>query len=212
MAPSLRCLVVDDHQLVAQAVGGLLSELCGFELVAVCHSVADAITQMQRDCPDLLILDVDLPGERWQDAASTLERLNPKAKLVFLTAAGEHFKPPAHLDAMVLAVVSKTRAWSDLLAVVQAWQQSTDAPAASGNHVASLPLQLLSPRELRVFLALGRGLLNKQIAHELGLTMATVETYRKSLCAKLKLSGAELVRAAVLHRVAGGGSRQILEN
>ena len=207
MARPLRCLVVDDHRLVAQAVGGLLSELCGFELVAVCHTVAEAITQMERDCPDLLILDVELPGECWQDAAAALQRLNPQGRLVFLTASGDQFKSTPELRSMVLGVVAKSRAWHDLLDVVHGWQRSADAAALPGNQpgnqAGELPLQRLSPRELRLFLALGRGLLNKQIAQELGLTMATVETYRKAISAKLNLSGAELVRAAVLHRVAG---------
>lgn len=207
----LRCLVVDDHRLVAQAVGGLLAELCGFELVEVCHTVAEAIAQMERDCPDLLILDLDLPGEHWQDAASALQRLNPQARLVFLSASGDQFTPPPEYSSLVLGVVAKSRAWNDLLAVVHSWQHSADAGAApgkqgsnqGGNQAGELPLHRLSPRELRLFLALGRGLLNKQIAQEQGLTMATVETYRKAISAKLNLSGAELVRAAVLQRVAG---------
>lgn len=207
MATPLRCLVVDDHQLVAQAVGGLLSELCGFELVVVCHTVAEAIAQMERDCPDLLILDLDLPGERWQDAASALQRLNPQGRLVFLSASGDQFTPPPEYSSIVLGVVAKSRAWNDLLAVVHGWLRSADAVACpgsqGGNQAGELPLHRLSPRELRLFLALGRGLLNKQIAQEQGLTMATVETYRKAISAKLNLSGAELVRAAVLQRVAG---------
>lgn len=51
-----------------------------------------------------------------------------------------------------------------------------------------------------MFLLVGRGLLNKEIAHELGLSLQTVETYRKTLAQKLGISGAELVRAASLHR------------
>lgn len=49
-ATSLRCLVVDDHQLVAQAVGGLLSELCGLELQAICTSVAEAVPHANCGC------------------------------------------------------------------------------------------------------------------------------------------------------------------
>ena len=58
----------------------------------------------------------------------------------------------------------------------------------------------LAPRELRVFQALGLGLLNKEIGQSLGLSVNTVETYRKHISAKLSLSGAELIRAATLHR------------
>jgi len=61
------CLVVDDHQLVAQAVGGLLSEQCGLKLVGVCCSVQEALAVMEQAPPDLLLLDLNLPEERWQD-------------------------------------------------------------------------------------------------------------------------------------------------
>jgi DNA-binding NarL/FixJ family response regulator len=58
----------------------------------------------------------------------------------------------------------------------------------------------LSPREQRVIEALGRGLLNKEIAVELNLSLATVETYRKGVASKLGISGSELVRIATLYR------------
>jgi DNA-binding NarL/FixJ family response regulator len=51
-----------------------------------------------------------------------------------------------------------------------------------------------------VFHALGLGLLNKEIAQSLGLSLQTVETYRKHISAKLALSGSEMIRAATLHR------------
>lgn len=62
-----------------------------------------------------------------------------------------------------------------------------------------LQLDHLTPREPRVFHALGRGLLNKEIAQSLGLSIHTVETYRKHISSKLSLSGGELIRAATLH-------------
>ena len=81
--------------------------------------------------------------------------------------------------------------------IVNTWQRRSTTVASD------LPLDLLNPREHRLFVALGKGKLNKQIAEELGLSVATVETYRKSISAKLGLSGSELVRAAVLFRVCG---------
>jgi DNA-binding NarL/FixJ family response regulator len=59
---------------------------------------------------------------------------------------------------------------------------------------------MLSPREQRVFLCLGQGLLNREVATALGLSVGTVESYRKAICSKLGISGSELVRLAVLHR------------
>ena len=194
-ATNLRCLVIDDHQLVAQAVGGLLSELCGLELQAICTSVSEGVAQMRASCPDLLILDLCLPGESWQEATGVFLEGNPNGALVVLSAISTEFVPPENIEGNLLGVIDKTRAWQDLARVVSGWKTMR-----LGLTPARLPLHDLTPRELRVFLLVGRGLLNKEIAHELGLSIQTVETYRKALSHKLGISGAELVRAASLHR------------
>ena len=198
----MHCLIVDDHQLVAQAVGGLLSEVCNFNQLSLCCTVAEAVRMIQQAAPDLLVLDVVLPGEHWRDASDALQRCNPDGRVIFLTGAAEGFAPPQEVGAITLAVVEKSRSWDELVAVVQRWSLSLSPITASLRQQQASPLALsrLSPRELRVFEALGRGMLNTEIARMLGLTPCTVETYRKSICALLGMSGAELVRAAVLHR------------
>lgn len=203
----MRCLIVDDHQLVAQAVGGLLAEVCRFSQLDLCCSVAEAVPVIEQTPPDLLVLDVVLPGEHWRDASNALQRSNPDGRLIFLTGAAAGFRPPEEIAPITLAVVEKSRSWEELVELVQRWSQSrSPIPASLQQLAAPVVLDRLSPRELRVFEALGRGLLNKEIARLLGLTPTTVETYRKSICALLGMSGAELVRAAVLHRCCNPGT------
>jgi DNA-binding NarL/FixJ family response regulator len=105
------------------------------------------------------------------------------------------------LGASLLAVVDKSMAWNALIDVVINWQRqiTTDASALRTSGVLP-PLALLSPREQRVFDCLGQGLLNREVASELGLSVGTVESYRKAICSKLGVSGSELVRLAVLRR------------
>ncbi|MEB3331538.1 MAG: response regulator transcription factor [Synechococcaceae cyanobacterium] len=203
----MQCFLVDDHRMVAQAIGGLLCEVCNLEAITVCGSVAEALPRMEQSPPDLLLLDVHLPGESWQDAAEEMQRLNPSGRLIIITGMSDQFLVPAHLQPMLLAVVDKGRAWSDLVTVVNAWKQELPRDRQQQKEMALLPFEHLSPRELRVFDALGKGLLNKEIARELGLTISTVETYRKSMSAKLGISGAELVRASVLYRCCQSGFR-----
>lgn len=199
----VRTLVLDDHPLLGQALAGLLCELCNLQLVGVCSKAADAAEVIQREPIDLLILDLERHHQDWERVAGLTLRHNPNARMVLLTAATGHFVLPPALAPVVLGVVDKSADLTDLLSSIIRWQRVGSAPAA-------LPLETLNPRELRVFLAMGKGLVNKQIAQQLGLTVATVETYRKSICAKLQLSGVELVRAAVLHRLAMTGVLQRL--
>jgi len=195
------CWVVADHQICGQAVGGLLSEQFGLELVAVCPSVGEALGLMKRSSPPaLLLLDVFQPGQRWQDAALALRELNPNGRLILLTAPGEPCVPPAPIVPILLGVVEKSRPWDDLLELVSRWQQQH--PSADQRRFANALVQLdrLSPRERLVFHAVGKGMQNKEIAKQMALCLNTVETYRKTISAKLGLSGVELVRAAALHR------------
>jgi DNA-binding NarL/FixJ family response regulator len=206
-APALTCLVVADHQLCGQAVGGLLSEQCGLELLAVCASVAEALGLMEHgSLPGLLLLDVYQGTERWQDAAAALQRLNPDGRLILLTADRRWFQPPPESEAILLGIVEKCRPWDELITLVSRWQQQHPSPAIRRQATALEQLYRLSPRELRVFQCLGKGMHNKEMAKALGLAVSTVETYRKTISAKLALSGVELVRAAALHRCTNVGA------
>lgn len=202
----MRCLLVDDHRLVGQAIGGLLREVCDLRSLVICGTVAEALSLMQQQPPDLLLLDVNLPGEAWQDAVDALRRLNPVGRVIMVTGMSDSFTPPADLEPLLLAVVDKARAWSELVEVVQTWKQERLGVGPQPKELAQLPMACLSPRERRVFAAIGKGLLNKEIAQQLKLTVSTVETYRKTMSAKLGISGAELVRASVLHRCCHPGT------
>lgn len=197
---TLTCLVVADHQLCGQAVGGLISQQFGLGLAVVCSSVSTALMVMEQQCaPGLLLLDVSQPTESWRDAAAALVRLNPDGRMILLLDQRERFQAPTELSRNLLGVIDKSCSWNDLIALVSQWLQQHPSPAYRRRTSALMQLNRLSPRELRVFEALGRGMHNKDIARTLTLKISTVETYRKLISAKLGLSGVELVQAAALH-------------
>lgn len=201
--PVLTCLVLDRHILVGKAVGGLLAEHCGLELVAVFSSMVQALVFIGNSPPDLLLLDVHCAsenGETWVDAALSLKRVNPAGRLILITGVSASLTPPAEIEAMLLGVVDSSHDWDDLVRMVTRLQDLSAKRSHMSNPKWRLQMDTLSPRELRVFQALGLGLLNKEIAISLGLSLQTVETYRKHISAKLSLSGSELIRAATLHR------------
>lgn len=201
--PVLTCLVLDRHILVGKAVGGLLAEHCGLDLVAVFSSVAQALVFIENTPPDLLLLDLHCIGEHgktWIDAAFSLKRANPAGGLILITDISDAHVPPAELEAMLLGIVDKRHDWDDLVRMVTRLQELSPRRSHMSNPKWRLQMDTLSPRELRVFHALGLGLLNKEIAQSLGLSLQTVETYRKHISAKLALSGSEMIRAATLHR------------
>ncbi len=196
-----RVLVVDDHLLVAQAVGGLLSELCDLDLEAVCGSGRQALQVLEQARPDLLVQDLHLPGESWETVAQMFLHRNPAGKVLILTGLADTFVTPTWLAPSLLGVVDKSRAWNDLIGLVGGWRHQRLPDRSAPPARCTLPVfAMLSPREQRVFLCLGQGLLNREVATALGLSVGTVESYRKVICSKLGISGSELVRLAVLHR------------
>ena len=201
--PIFACLVLDRQHLVGQAVGGLLAEHCGLNLTGVFTSVTQAIVFIENSPPDLLLLDVHLENnhsEDWFEVARALQHANPDGRVILFNSLGARFTTPEDIKPIVIGVLDKNSDWDELLKIVIHMQEDSPNRSAMSNPRWRLRLHEMSPRELRVFRALGRGLLNKEIAQSLGLSLHTVETYRKHISAKLLLSGSELVRAATLNR------------
>ena len=196
-------IVLDDHKMVGQALGGVLAEVAGLDVLGVC-STSEAACALIRQCPpDLLVLDVELGGDNYRDAADLLHALNPSGVLLFITALAADFQPPPDLAPFTIGVVDKAEAWDTLLNVLQRWWQRQPEPMSAALPACEQQLnaiEALPPRQQRLLLEIGSGQLNKQIASKLGLSSATVESYRKDVAAKLGVSGAELVRLAVLYR------------
>ena len=196
----MRLLVIDDHLLLGQMLGGLLIQRFPLQLQAICGSVVDALPLLRDDPPDLLLLDVCLPGEDWQQAARSYLTANPKGALIMVTGLADALALPGWLEPSLLAVVQKTNAWCELETIVARWMRNIGVRGCQAQERLQQSIAQLSPRELRVFQGLGQGLSNREIAVLLGLTPSTVETYRKTIRSKLGVSGGELVRQAVLSR------------
>jgi len=189
--------------MVAQAIAGVLSEVAGLNVTGVCVSVQEAIALIHSSPPRLLVLDVELGGERYRDAVDLLLQCRPEAELLFVSALAAQFTIPIDLQPLTIAVVDKAQAWDQLLSVVMHWKQGLCDPmtvSMQGCELQLAAIDRLSPREQRLLRQLGCGLLNKEIAARLDLSVATVETYRKNVAAKLGVSGSELVRLATLYR------------
>jgi DNA-binding NarL/FixJ family response regulator len=199
----LAVVVLDDHRMVGQAIAGVMSEVAGLNVTGVCASVQEVVALIRVSPPRLLVLDVELGGDCYRDAVDPLLQRRPEAELLFITALASQFEPPADLQPFTIGVVDKAQAWDQLLAMVMPWKHGLCCgftKAMQGCEQQLAAIDRLSPREQRLVRELGCGLLNKEIAARLVLSVATVETYRKSVAAKLGVSGAELVRLATLHR------------
>lgn len=187
--------------MFAQLVAGLLRSSFDLEVLAISPTVADALAAIDQHHPRLLILDLDLPDGSGLVVAEHLLAVVPEARVLVLSSHANQFLCPDALQPAVLAVLDKTQACDEL--VVQVAGYVRDALGAD-RHPAFIPerLESLTAREREVLHLLGQGEASKEIARDLGLSLNTVDTHRRNIAAKLGVSGAELIRLAVLQNFA----------
>lgn len=180
-----------------QLLVGMLRTVPGIEVHSTATTVADAVATVRAEACDLLILDLKLPDGDGLDVLRAAAAANPAIDCIVLSSAAGEFTCPQALLGNIRALVDKTQAYEHLhgaiAAVVRA--RGIDVRVGEGGD----PLALLRPREMEVFRLIGRGLKTNDIGERLGISRNTVETHRKSIAAKLGVSGAELVRLATLH-------------
>jgi DNA-binding NarL/FixJ family response regulator len=215
----VRIVVADDHALVREGIRRVLDEEPGFEVVAEVADGETALRRVSELAPDVVVLDISMPGLSGLDVARRLREEHPGVRALILSmhddteyvlravragAAGYLLKDdagPQLLRQAVRAVHAGDSFFSPVVA-----SRLTDAlradPGASED-----PLEALTGRELEVLRLVAGGRSNKQIATELGISRRTVESHRESLMRKLGIrTVAGLTRFALEQGLLEGGS------
>ena len=208
-----RILIVDDHPLTRDALAGLLAHN-GFDVVGQAGSGEEAIARARELRPDLVLLDLSMPGMDGLTALPKLRDAAPDAEIVVLTASEEESnllgeiragaagyllksEPPERIVAFLRGVVQGEAALSGAVA-----RRLLDQVREGGSRttVPDLVAQALSARELEVLLLLDRHLGTDEIAVRLFISEHTVRSHVKSLLGKLGVSS----RREALEKLAGG--------
>lgn len=204
-----RVLVADDQVLVRAGVAALLADLPGFACVGSVANGSECLAQALREPPDIVILDIRMPGADGFAVAQALRALPQPPRIVFLSAHGEPALVHRALAEGVLGFVSKDFVLDELaqaLARVAAGERYVSLglamaalPAATGASTGAS----LSPRQRQVLRGIAGGRSNKEIARDLGLSIKTVEFHRAELIQRLDLHDvASLTRYALQHGLA----------
>lgn len=196
---TIRCIIVDDHRMVLDLLADAVSGIPGLSVVATATDVVEADRLAALDRIDLLIIDRRLKTGDGIDVVRAVAARHPGVKCIVLTAMTAGFVCPPDLVSAVVSVIDKADACDRLLDEI-ARVVGRPVVGAEGDPSAAAVTSRLTVRESEVFVGLGEGLSNKELAKALGLSTRTVETHRKSIARKLGVSGAALVRLAVLER------------
>ncbi len=189
--------IVDDDLSMREALVDLFRSM-KFDAQAF-ESAAALMEVASFNRPGCIVLDVRLPGLSGLDFQTQLERLGSKMPIVFMTGFGDIPMSVRAMKAGAVDFLTKPFKDQDILDAVAAAMER-DA-ARRRQHAQSEAIALLAehltPREREVMKAVVTGLMNKQIAHELGISEVTVKLHRGNVMRKMEVrSVAELVRKA----------------
>ncbi len=205
-----KVLICDDHAVVRAGLRLILQKEKDFQIVGEAENAGRAIEMATRQQPDLVLMDISMPGMNGLDAMPRLHAAVPEAKVLILTVHDDEAYFFQALQAGVSGYVLKGASADELLAALRLVNQGgvpipralspkllTDYLERSQKSAVS-SYSTLSSREREILKLICKGRTNKQIAEELFLSVRTVERHRSSIMHKAGLENrAELVAYAV---------------
>jgi DNA-binding NarL/FixJ family response regulator len=214
----IRVLVADDHAIVRTGIRHVLEGELGFSVVGEASTAAETLALAVELRPDVVLLDISMPGDSGLKIAATLRRECPGTRVLMLSMHDNTEYVLESVRAGAHGYLLKDTAATELrgaIRTVQSGESYFSAPVASrltavarGGSIPDSPAELLSrlsSREREVLEHVARGRTNKEIASELGIGHRTVETHRETLMRKLQLrTVADLTRFALETGVIGG--------
>jgi len=208
MLGKLRILIVDDHALVRSGLAGLLERLQDFEVVGEASDGHQALQLARELHPDIVLMDVSMPGFNGLDAAERIHTEAPTSRVVILSMhCTEEFVAQA-LKSGALGYLLKDAAPSELETALRTVAQGQVylSPSISRQVVESFlhggpaGLDLLTHRQREVLQLLAEGRSTRDSAALLNLSTKTIETHRAQLMERLDIHDvAGLVRYAIKH-------------
>lgn len=199
---SLRVVLADDHRIVRAGFRALLTAEPGVQIVAEAGDGAEAVALVEAHRPDVLVVDLVLPGLDGIEATRRARAASPETAVVVLSMHDHEAYVARAVEAGASAYVLKEASLDDLVDALRAvgaggrfFSDGLEATASRPAHDPADRYETLTPREREVLHLGAEGLTAPQVAERLEISPRTVETHRSNGLAKLGLhSQAELIR------------------
>ena len=200
MGERIRVILADDHAVVRKGIREFLEEAGDVEVVAEADDGAQALRLIEAHRPDVAVLDIRMPGVTGEEAARQVKDRSPQVRVLILTAYDDDPYVFALLQAGADGYVLKTASGDELVRAVRTVHRGESAlspeiatkvvrQAVSGRpEGAADQIETLTERELDVLRLAARGLTNRAIGHELGISHRTVQGHLQSVYGKLDVN------------------------
>jgi two-component system invasion response regulator UvrY len=193
---SIRIMLVDDHQIVRSGLKTLLQDSKNIFVVAEAASGEDAISIARSVKPDIILMDIDMPGIGGLGATQKILALLPKTKVIMLTGYAHDILSSRLLELGTFGYLLKTEDFKTILKAIRQVAKGkyfispeivNQIAFAKLNDFANSPFKLLSIKELLIVLMVAQGLSVEKIANCLHLSKKTINTYRYAVFNKLQV-------------------------
>jgi len=206
----LRILLADDHQMFIESLRIMLEREPGVEVVGVTGNGLDVFRLAKQLKPDIVCMDIGMPGMNGIEATRRLIAACPDTKVIGLSALSDQRYVIEMLEAGASGYVTKAEACDELLRAIRSIRQGrkyvcvdvaatlTDALIEKSDKLETTAAPRLGPRERQVLQLIAEGYTSVQIATNLHIAAATVDVHRRNIMRKLNLHGvAELTKYAI---------------
>ncbi|MGB0941816.1 MAG: UvrY/SirA/GacA family response regulator transcription factor [Marinomonas sp.] len=213
----LKVLIVDDHEIVSTGISRMLQDVSNLQVVGCAESGEEAISLTKEQQPDIVLMDVHMPGIGGLGATKEIKRLVPKTKVIALSALDDNPYPTKLIEAGASGYITKGIALDEMIGAIEKVAKggkyiSSDvaqkmALSQMSKEEGETPLDSLSDRELQIAQMIVDCRKVQDIAEKLNLSAKTVNTYRYRMFEKLSIgSDVELARLAMRHNLLGVGA------
>ena len=193
----IKVLIADDHAIVRGGIRRMLEDQEDIQIVGEAADGQGAIQRVLETAPDVILLDISMPGMDGLDATKQLKAIDPNVRILILTMHAEEQYAPRLMRAGAMGYVTKNAAPEELTKAIQVIHSGRRfiSPTLAenlawrylGDKADLTPVECLSDRELQVLCLLAKGNTNQEIAEFLYLSVKTIDTYRARVLEKLNL-------------------------
>ncbi|MBK1879802.1 response regulator transcription factor [Pelagicoccus mobilis] len=193
--PTLKVVVAEDETLFRDFLVRIISQRFGFEIIGEVATGEEAYRLCEQHRPDLVILDLRLPGITGQELAERLINEQPEAKILIISSVEDPKRIGSLLQMGVTGFLNKKEEFSVFEQAIEAVANGNIFVKASAQTTTDSPdvldqkelLETLSDREKQIVVFVASGMTNKEIAQNLGLSIKTVESHRSNISKKLRI-------------------------